>query len=232
MSNIIKHRDGLNSFIKSVILKYCPYMEDRLSLLGNAMAPQLDIEISINNDYSQIMFMFGNSNFKTSIPERASIPYIISFEEICEIVDFLLKDHELIKNIDFLNKNLNLQFAINWTDKSVQGVYCGDIGLNLNFEDFEVKKQYLYLLLQRYYTHLEQAPAFKNIKDKFISNMKYSYFDTLDKAELMVLLNEMSESELKELLRNIDNDTFIKYALNDGKQPKPRVLSLEESNHN
>ena len=50
MSIIIKHGEDLISYIKSVILKYCPYIEDRLLIFGNAKSPELDIKININNN--------------------------------------------------------------------------------------------------------------------------------------------------------------------------------------
>ena len=232
MGNVINCREDLMSYIKSVILKYCPYVEDRLSILGSTKSPELNIELNICNNESQIMFMFGNYNFKTTIPERATVYYIISFDEIADIIDFILVDHEVIKDINFYGKQIDLKFAINWTDKSIKGINCSDIGLNLNFENMKVKKQYLYLLFRRYYTHLEQVPSFKKIKNEYIDSMKRSYFDSLDKNGLITLLNGMRENELKELLHNIDNDIFIKYVMADGEQPKVRVLSLEDNKNN
>lgn len=232
MGNIIKHREDLISYIKSVILKYCPYVEDRLSILSSAKSPELDIKININNNESQIIFMFGNSCFKSSVPERVAISYTISFEEIGNIIDFILDDHEAIKDINFNVKELDLKFAINWTDKSIKGINCNDIGLGLNFENIELEKQYLYLLIQRYYTHLEQVPSFKSIKNEYIDSMKHSYFNSLDKTELITLLNRMSENDLKKLLHNLDNDLFIKYVMHDGEQQKVRVLSLEKNKNN
>lgn len=46
MNIIMKHREDLISYIKSVILKYCPYVENRMSILCNAEAAQLDIEFN------------------------------------------------------------------------------------------------------------------------------------------------------------------------------------------
>ena len=232
MSNIINHGEDLISCIKSVILKYCPYIEDRLLILGNAKSPALDINIDINNNESQIMFMFGNSCVKSSVPERVETPYTISFEEIEDIIDFLLDDHEVISDICFNGKELDLIFSINWSDKSIKGINCRDIGLELTFESIELKKQYLYLLIQKYYTHLEQVSSFKSMKNEYIDSIKYSYFNSLDKTELITLLNKMSENDLKKLLYNLDNDVFIKYVMSDEEQPKVRVLSLKDNNKN
>ena len=229
MSNIIKCREDLILYIKNVILKYCPYMEDRLLILGNAKAPELDIEININNNESQIMFMFGNRTFKSSVPEQVATSYTISFEEIGDIISFILDDHEVIKDINFNGKELDLKFAINWSDKSIKGINCSDIGLELTFECIELKKQYLYLLIQKYYTHLEQVPSFKSMKNEYIDSMKHSYFNSLDKTELITLLNRMSENDLKKLLHNLDNDVFINYFMSNEDQPKVRVLSLTDN---
>ncbi len=229
MSNIIKCHEDLILYIKSVILKYCPYMEDRLSILGSAKSPELDIKININNNESQIMFMFGNRTFKSSIPEQVTTSYTISFEEIGDIISFILDDHEVIKDINFNGKELDLKFAINWSDKSIKGINCSDIGLELTFECIELKKQYLYLLIQKYYTHLEQVSSFKSMKNEYIDSIKYSYFNSLDKTELITLLNRMSENDLKKLLHNLDNDVFINYFMSNEEQPKVRVLSLTDN---
>ena len=70
------------------------------------------------------------------------------------------------------------------------------------------------------------------MKKEYIDSMKHSYFDTLDKTGLVVLLNRMSENDLKELLHNLDNDIFIKYVMNDVEQQKVRVLLLKDNKNN
>ena len=234
MSNIINRHEDFVSFVKNVILKYCPYTEDRLSILGRTESPELDIDFHIGDDKSQVVFIFGNHFFKSSVPEKVTTTYPISFEEISEVMDYLLEDHEVIKNLDFHNKTIDLKFAINWTDNSIKGIRCGDIGLNLDFENMELKTQYLYLLFQRYHSYLEHTSSFKTLKNKYFTSMKHSYFDDLEKHELISLLNGMSENELRELFYLLDNDLFIKYVIDDVEKPKERVLSLKEhhKNHN
>lgn len=230
MSSMIKQNEDLATFVKSTIFKYCPYIDDRLSILGNAKCPEIDIEININNNETQVMFLFGNANFKQSIPERVIIPYVIEFDEIRKIIDFILSDHEFIKNINLYNNLFELNFAINWTDESVKGINCGDIGLHLKFNNsVELEKQYLYLLFQEYFSILEHTPAFKRIKSKYINSIKQSYLNVLDKSQIISLLNAMNENELKELLYNLDNDIFIKYTIENGPQTKTKKLCLEKS---
>ncbi len=229
MDNIMKYSANLESFIEGVIFKYCPYMEDRLHILGNAQSPQIDIEISIDNNQSQVRFLFGNSNFKQSIPEQAIIKKVVEFEKIGNIIDFILQDHEIIKDINIYKNRVNLKFAINWTEKSIKGINCGDIELSLIFNNAELEKQYLYLLFQKYYIYLEQASSFKIIKNKYIDDIKKSYFNALDKIQLLTLLNQMNENELKELLYSLDNNTFIKYTTEREQHPQIKKLTLGES---
>ena len=225
MREIIKQKDDIVLYVKSVIFKYCPYVDDRISILENANSPQMDIEININNNQSQVRFLFGNKNFKQGIEEQLNIPYVIEFEETSEIIDFILKDHEFIKNINLCNNTFELNFAINWTNKSIKGINCGDIGLNLIFNNIELGKKYLYLLFQKYYIFLEHTPSFKRLKNEYINSIKQSYFNNLDKAQLISLLNSMNENEIKELLYNLDNDLFIKYTTEGTQQTKVKNIS-------
>ena len=233
MSSIKKQNEDLFAYVKSIILTYCPYSNDRLSILGNIKSPEIDIEVNIRDNQTQVMFLFGNNSFKQSIPEQIIIPYIIEFDEISEIIDFVLEDHEYIQNINLYNNSIGLNFAINWTDKSIQGIDCGDIGLNLKFNNnIELKKQYLYLLFQKYCFVLEHTPSFKKIKNEYINSVKQSYINALDKSQLISLLSVMNENELKELLHNLDNDTFIKYTTESQPQTKVKKLFLEKDNKN
>lgn len=230
MSSIKKRNEDLFVYVKNIILTYCPYSGDRLSILGNAKSPEIDIEVNIRDNQTQVMFLFGNNSFKQSIPEQIIIPYIIEFDEISEIIDFILKDHEYIQNINLYNNSIGLSFAINWTDKSIKGISCGNIELNLKFNNIELEKQYLYLLFKKYYVLLEKTPSFKRIKNEYINSVKQSYFNTLDKSQLISLLSTMNENELKELLHNLDNDTFIKYITETQPQTNVKKLFLKKDN--
>ena len=231
MSNIIKYRENLISYIKSVILKYCPYVDDRLYILGNANSPALDIDISINDNESQIMFILGNSSAKMSVSDCAIASYVISFEEIEELIDFILEDHEVIKNMNIYGREFELKFAINWSDKSIKGIDCGDIGLRITVNNIELEREYLYLLFQKYYVNLEPLPFFKKIKNEYIDNVKQSYIAGLDKDKLISLLSKMNETDLRELLYNMDNDTFIKYVMNVWPESS-KTLSLKKNDTN
>lgn len=233
MSSIVKYESDLVASIKSVIFKYCPYIEDRLYILGNDKSPEIDIDINFYDNETLIMFLVGDSNLKKSVNERLIIPSVVEFEKVSKIIDLILEDHEFIKNINLYNDSIDLKFSINWTDKSTRGIDCGDMGLNLKFNNnIELKKQYLYFLFQKYCFVLENTPSFKKIKNEYIDSVKQIYLNTLDKTQLISLLNSMNENELKELLYNLDNDTFIKYTIGNQSQTKVKKLFLEKYNSN
>lgn len=230
MNNIIKKEEDLVSYVIKTIYKYCPYVDDRLSLLENAKASQFDIKFNIGDEQSQVIFLFGNRTFKQSTPEQVIIPGPIAFKEIKDIIDFVISDHQYVRSINFYNKKFELSFAINWNNESVKGINCRDIGLALNFDNSKLAKQYLYLLFQNYYSYLEKFPSFKAIKDEYINGIKQTYFNVLNKTQLIELLNKMNENELKELLYGLDNELFIKYTSENKQQSKTKRLSLEETN--
>ena len=230
MNSIMKNSEDLTSIIKSIIFKYCPYIDDRIYILGNAKSPEIDIDINFYDNETLIMFLVGNSNFKHSVDERLISSNALEFEEVGKIIDFILEDHEVIKNINLSNNSIGLSFAINWTDKSIKGISCGNIGLNLKFNNIELEKQYLYLLFQKYYVFLEKTPSFKRIKNEYINSVKQSYFNTLDKSQLISLLSTMNKNELKELLHNLYNGTFIKYTNETQPQTNVKKLFLKKDN--
>lgn len=203
--------------------------EDRIDICGSGKSPELDIEISLNSN-SQVMFLFGNKSVKQSIPEQIIVNNIISFDDIANIIDFILEDHQCIKDVNLLNNEFTLYFAINWNNESIKGINCGDIKLRLSFANAKIKKEYIYLIFQKYYSYLEQVPRLKEMRDDFINNIKLSYFNSLDKKGMLSLLNYMDENELRLLLNGLDNDTFIKYII-DVKEGKEGKQLLSQKSH-
>ena len=78
--SIIKQNKDLVTYVKNIILKYCPYVDDRLSILGDIKSPEIEIDINIYNNETQVMFLFGSVNFKQSISEQIIIPCTLEFE--------------------------------------------------------------------------------------------------------------------------------------------------------
>ena len=80
--------------IKGIILKYCPYSEDRIDLCCCGIGPEFDVEIHLGPTKSNIYFLFGNHSAKGMIEERIENIENVSVEEIGELIDFIKNDHE------------------------------------------------------------------------------------------------------------------------------------------
>ncbi len=205
-SDIMEYREDLLLFVKSVILRYCPNEEDRWS---DSHINLLDININIGNN-SQIMFLFGDKNFKESLSERVKTDHIIGFEDIGKIIDFILSDHEIISGMGYIDSlcEVNLTFDINWSRENLSGISCGTICLKLTFASMELGRKYFYLLIQKYYDYLKNTPSFKKIENAYIDGVKKIYFDNASREKMMELLKVMDDEELRKLLGNLDNEVF------------------------
>ena len=222
MKKIICQSENVAQYIKSIILKYAPYVDSRLELYDmGSCQPIITTQITITDDESYIMFGQGTSGCWSSTDDRATIKKRIDFEEIKSVIDFLLEDYRFINNIMFYKdtgygSRVELVFSINWTNESIkQGINCGNITLELTFANERLRKQYTSMLLQQYREELKRTITVEKMKDKYIESIKAEYVDKASKKELLELLYKLDEQELKELLCNLDNDVFVKYSITD-----------------
>lgn len=234
MSNLEKQNKDLYSFIKKVILKYFPYVEDRLYFFDDAKkVPQLDICINFNEDKTNIMFLVGTYTYKHSVPEKIEIDNYVEFSEIKKIIDFILDDHECISDMYINNGKLKLNFAINWSDRTIKGISCGDVELKLNFNDNDLLgNQYLYYIAQEYISYLEKTPSFNKLKKEYLDNFKLDYFNSLTKDEMLNLINNLTEEKLRQILIKMDNDLFTNIVGDVEKEDEPKNLILEKNKGN
>lgn len=236
MKEIICQNENAAQYIKSIILKYAPYVDSRYELHAmGSQQPIIRTNITITNDESYIMFMCGTSGHSSSTDDRATIEKPIDFEEIKSIIDFLLEDYRFIRNIMFhedtgYGSSIELNLSINWNNESIkQGINCGTITLELTFANDKLRKQYTNKLLQQYQKELSETPTVKKIKDEYINSIKDDYIDNARKPEMLDFLSKLDEQELKELMCRLDNDTFMKYSIigeQNTDEEKPKKLKL------
>lgn len=221
MKDLIIKDNLLEEWIKNVLFKYCPIVDDRFDLLHTYKSPEIDIDIFLDSNDSSILFCFGNSSLKTSTPERADINRLISLKEIINLIDFLIEDHEVVSFFDFKKIQGNIfdgtyellmKFSINWSDKSLKGLSVGTINLKINFgKDYKIVKDYVITILNRYKSILEKSESYRKLKQSYFSQIKREYFKMLGKQELLDFISEMNETEIRNLLFEIDNDIFEYY---------------------
>ena len=164
---------SIESYIRDVILKYCPYLDNRIHILGNTNTPEIEIKINIKTIESIISFLYGNSTFKKSIPEKAIISYNIRYKELFAIIDYILTDHEIIEYIDINANEISMLFDINWTEKKLSGINCNNINLILSFETKKLLIEYAKRLLSKYKSYLKNTPYYENINNTLIEEIKY-----------------------------------------------------------
>ena len=236
MSNIEKVKEGdLASFVQRVVLKYCPYTEDRIDLLSNSLSPQIGINIQVGDEKTRVYFDFKNNRERVNAFETVLIPRVIQFEELRGIMDFILQDHEVLNIAGGINDPtvVDLGFRINWREKSRKGMCCSGIQLQLDFSrNKELANTFLYWLFQNYYVYLQDSPYVVTVKNKVIQKAKQDWFQNLDKEGILSFLSQLTEEELCALAESLDNDVFLKYTSSQttGEKPKQYFLKSEETN--
>lgn len=221
----------ISSYVINTILTYFPTVEDRLSFLDNAnTAPEFEIEIHFNKNETKIGFMIGTRNYKTGTIEKAKANYYIEVQEIQDIINFILTDHEVIKYIGMNQGNqFELGFAINWTQENIKGISCNDIKLKIKFNNnIELRNHYIMQIIEEYLDYLEKTPSFNKIRNEFLHQYKVMYFNSMTKDELLKLISEMEESKIKALLFEMDNNTFIEVMTNSNSDCKYKKLGLSK----
>lgn len=226
MENIVHNNQDLLSYFRFVIEKYCPYTENRLSLLDENI--ELDINIYINKTMSYVKFDSLKRTITTTsrldIKEALSISYVISFEELSSLIDYILNDHDVIQYIGINDEKIEMGFDFNLCEKNLKGLYCRTMRLNVNFEDMELKKEYIINLFKKYFNKLKKVESFIRLRDRYVNEIKENYFDSLNKDEMIDYLKKIDENELRNLLYHLNNDVFIDIEMNDS--PKEEIIKL------
>lgn len=223
MNEIKLKDDSFFEWIKSVLLKYCPIVENRIFLLDNGtQAPEMDIEIDFSNNESYVYFLFGNYYFKHSQDDRAVINKYIDIKEITNFMDYVLSDHDYISGISIDNNAFEMKFSINWSEKTLSGLSCSNITIKLNFlENSELAFNYISFIINKYISLLDNVPSFKAIKDKFISQKKEIFLNSASRDELLNFITSLDDNKLRGILFNVSNDDFISY-MNSSEQVDDR----------
>lgn len=183
--------------IKGVILKYCPYSEDRIDLCCCGIGPEFDVEIHLGPTKSNIYFLFGNHSAKGMIEERIENIENVSVEEIEELIDFIKNDHEaMIYKRDKHENKAEFKFNINWREEARKGINCQKMGLKLFYGgNMELGRKYAYLLNKKYCNSSDLAT-----KWDYIDSVIKDYIAGASKEEIIELFRSMPEEKLKEIL--------------------------------
>ena len=206
MGEVERKNDDLSLFVIEVIKKYCPYVEDRLELMNSIDAPKITINMRISNDVTNTWFLYGSEQFYHSVDEQRRINQIVDFDEICSIIDFILNDHVIISFASFNNSKLKMIFSINWCDASIRGIKCGDIQLNVESDNTFNLSKYAALIAEKYRFRFLRPEMIEGFD---LASQKQQYFNKLDKSGLIGFIDRMDEAEIRALLSQMSNTSFI-----------------------
>ena len=227
MNEIINNEEKeFVEWVKTVITRQCPIVDDRFYLLDMSAqeVPQLDINFDFENGLTRVGFMYGVHSFKKSIEERAIVNKYISVSELEGIIDFILEDHERFVNFLLPNKldnSIKMIFDIRWYDTKKKGMECDEICLNMNFNaDKELSSKYSFELLDYYKDKYCNTFWYKSMESTFIDSQKEIYFKSVPVEELHNYIKQMKEEDLRELLINVDNESFKNYFVKQNKTLK------------
>ena len=210
-------RVELSTYIKDVFYRHCPFSDNRVHILGNSNAPCMDMNINFKNNNTKISFLSGTSHFKMSTAESASCEYYIDYEDVKNILDFILHDHEVVSylNLDLLDE-IKMGFDINWSDSSLKGMNCSKIALKMDFNgDVDLRNKYLSFMVNNYREYLEEVPGFIKLREEKLQDLKKYGLVRMNKEDMLNFLSTMSEDDLREMLLYTDNNLLLRYSSNE-----------------
>lgn len=66
-----------------------------------------------------------------SIPDRIELNGLISEIAICDLINYLLTDHDYFKNIYKSSTSIELPMGIDGREDNMHGISCGEINLKI-----------------------------------------------------------------------------------------------------
>lgn len=203
MENITKDENKtLVSKIEDVLLKYCPYIEDRLDLIDHGNRPEFDIHIYLGKDLTLVDFVYGTHRAKCGVNEEIIEKRVVELSEIEELIDYIKNDHKAMC-YDKHDRNTNraeFKFNINWGgEESIKGINCSTIGIILNYRDNpELGKEYLYFINEKYFNSNDLWTKW-DFENSVINRYKENDYT---KEKMMMIFNELDEDTLNKIFKN------------------------------
>lgn len=222
-------------FIKKIIVSYYPIVDDRLDILTNYPTPTLDICFNFfeenNKQMTQIYFLKGTETLRKGTSEELIVNGYVCPSLIINLISFILKGHDVIRSIRYIQDNISVTFQVNLTEQNMKGISCGLISLNLEYHFCKEKEQEINTMLKNifstFFFELKDTPLYQKELEKYCDTLKAS----LTKEEIIMLLSMLEKENLNELLRHLPNDLFLSLYNNnqelkkeDTPQTRKRIL--------
>jgi len=207
--------------IKEIILDRHPIVEDRLSILYPSFreprTPEMEIWFNFyqieDKTITQISFLDGTLFHKESIPEVININGLISKTLICDLISYLLIDHDCFKNIYRNDTIIELSMIVDGRDENMHGISCGEINLKFDFhlhhDSNLLLKEYLKVITATFYEKLKGTSSFKKEFSNYCDFLKSEFINSSTIEELKGFIELLNSNDLCDLIFSIPNDHFV-----------------------
>lgn len=157
--------EDLLTSVKNAITTYCPYVDDRVDLCTNGLAPTFGIRFGVVNGRTDINYIVRIPELEhgpitrvnVQAPDYAMMDHVITFDELSKIIDFVLEDHKAFECLAYRTYpglmfpyQLHMNFDINWPDSEGPKIYCGEMNIQLEFQDPNLLKEFLGQIVEKY----------------------------------------------------------------------------------
>ena len=224
--------------IKRVLLERHPIVEDRLDELFEK--GEFDISFNIydreGNITTDIWFLDGKENARSSIPESISLDNRVSLNLINALISYILKDHEIVSSLSTnYRTSIDMTFNVNLREEMKKGINCRTLGLNLNFYGDVDMSKYLELYLKDiitvFFDKVMDTPFMKREVDKYVSTIKEQFLDGSSKDDILALLSKLPNEELCKIIYKMDAYSFMNALKNkEATDIKRNVLNANNCN--
>ncbi len=207
--------------IKSIVLNRYPILENRMYALELLRVFEINMKF-YKDDFGQegvyIMFLDGTDNFKSPIPERIMINQLITTEVLCDLIQFIVADHDWMNFLEVPHDNagwqrIKLSFIVNQREDNMCGMGCSDIQLVLDFSNHlnkkELEVQYLDAIVHRFYKQLKDTPYIRRQYHDYCLKEKTKIVNSFSDSELHDFMNLLSTEELCQIVLSLEDQRFI-----------------------
>lgn len=201
--------------IKKIILNRYPILEDRMDSLWDS---QKAIEINIkflsekNKAETYVMFLDGVEGFKVATPERIQMNKLITPNMICDLIEFIISDHDYVKGLNQSQDKIELSFGVDMRDDNMKGMECQTIELILDFkycmDKEELIMQYLKEIISHFASQLQDTAFVQKHLHEYCCNQKAEVINSLASEELRSFIQLLSDEDLCKLLLTLSDNEF------------------------
>ena len=235
------HKDErIFEYIKGILLKYHPIVDDRLETLFSSSRFDILLDIySFNGtDSSSVSFLDGHEFARSSVLDYLELNDIFSLLVVSNLINYILSDHDIVRNFYKTSSSIGFEFTVNLCDNNIHGVDCHTIGLIINFRGDKDMSSYLKYFLNNiivtFFDKIKDTEYMKKQIGEYISEIKNKYLELHNKEDILELLSKLSYSDLKFVIRGMKDSMFMD-ALNKEikvEPVKPKTLTMNKTSDN